>query len=72
MCLCGYVYLSTGALKSQKEVLSPLELELLAFVGHWMWVLGTELRSSAKAVIAFKYWTISPAALIFVLILQNF
>jgi hypothetical protein len=35
---------------SQKMVLDFLELELQVVVSHPEWVLGTELRSSARAV----------------------
>jgi hypothetical protein len=46
---CVYIYhMHTVALRDQGES-DPLEPELLLFVSCLMWVLGTELRSPAKA-----------------------
>lgn len=46
MSICDYVYIAAGgACRVQKRALDPLGLELLAVVGHHMWVLGTELGS---------------------------
>ena len=36
-------------------------LELQAVVSYMMWMLGTELRSSRRAVHALKLWAVSPA-----------
>lgn len=46
-CAC---HLCMGAFRDQERVLGPLEMELCVIVGQAMWVLGTELRSSARAV----------------------
>lgn len=45
----GYVFMNVGARRSQKRFSDPLELELLVAVSCLTWVLGLELRSSAKA-----------------------
>lgn len=47
---CGYVYMYAGADKAQKKISDPLEQELQSVMCLLMWVLGTELRSSAEAV----------------------
>ena len=54
---CVYVCVSLCApdtLSDQKKVLDSLELEL-QMVLSTMWVLGTELRSSTRAVSALNY-----------------
>lgn len=48
--MCGYVYVRAGAHRDWAQWIS-VELKLQAVVKP-MWVLGTELRSSAKAVCA--------------------
>lgn len=40
--------ISTGACRAQKRLLNTLELQLWTAVSCPMWVLGTELSSSAK------------------------
>lgn len=45
-CLCGFVDVCVKACRSQK-VPDALELELRKTVNCWLWVLATELRSSA-------------------------
>jgi hypothetical protein len=49
------------ACRIQKRMLDPLELELLVVVDHQIWVLGTEHRSSGRAVCAFNCRANSPA-----------
>ena len=48
---------SADALKNT----DPPELELQVVVSCWIWVLGTKLRSSARAASALNHWVISPA-----------
>lgn len=55
--MCGYVYVSAGAHRDRAQWISR-ELKLQAVVKP-MWVLGTELRSSAKAECAPGLWAIS-------------
>jgi len=61
---CQYLYMSTMCVLdtcgSQKRVSDPLELELQMVVSH-MWVPGTELRSSARAVSTSDCWASLPA-----------
>lgn len=59
MPVCGYVYMYAGADKAQKKISDPLEQELQAVMCLLMWVLGTELRSSAEAVCALDFYVIS-------------
>jgi hypothetical protein len=55
LCVDVHVYVplhargNAGALRIQKRPWAPLELESQAVVSHCMWVLGTELRFSARA-----------------------
>lgn len=42
----------------QKRPWDPLELELLLFVSHWTWVLGTELMSP-RAASTLNHWATS-------------
>lgn len=59
--MCIYVYLCwdmctwTQCIWRQKEALDPLVV-----VNYPTWVLGNELRSSARVVCTIKPWTISP------------
>lgn len=52
MCVFVQVHVSTGALTVRKRPLALLELELQAIENHLSWVLGTELRSFARAICA--------------------
>lgn len=45
-----FIFLRVGVLRNQKKVFDPLWLELHVVVGTLKWVLGTELRSCARAV----------------------
>lgn len=47
--VCGVTH------RSQKRVSVHLELELQAVVRYLMWMLGIELRSSARAIHALSY-----------------
>lgn len=47
VCMCT---LSADVYGAEKRASHPLELELQAVVITLLWVLGTELRSSAKAI----------------------
>lgn len=50
--VCIYMWVCTcecSAYRSQREVCDFLELELQAVVSCYMWVLGTDLGSSARA-----------------------
>ena len=51
------------AFRDQKKskALNPLELELHRWLGATMWVLGLELRSSARGTSVLSCGTISPA-----------
>ena len=46
--------------RGQKRVSDLLELELQAVVNSPLWVLGTELWSSARAANVLDLWVISP------------
>ena len=48
-------------LKRPGEALDLLELELQSAVSHLMWGLGTELKSSGRAVCTLNSGAISPA-----------
>ena len=50
----GYVHVSAGALRGQKRVSIPLELEFQKVMSHSTPELGTELWSSARAASAFN------------------
>jgi hypothetical protein len=56
MCMClfveGYVHMSTTSAHRGQRCWVPLEPELQVAVNCLMWVLGTELRSSARAMLA--------------------
>lgn len=49
MCVCVFAYVHVGAHRSEKKVLGPLELELQVALSYVLWVLRTELGSSARA-----------------------
>lgn len=49
--MCGYMQESADTCGSQKRVLDPPKLVLEVVVNHPVWVLGNELRSSARAAI---------------------
>lgn len=59
-CVCGYVNI-TPVLRVQKDMSDASALGLQAVVSCPMWLLGTQLRSSVRAVSAFNCWVISPA-----------
>lgn len=48
--LCMCMHMSACAFGVQKRVLESLELEIQAIMNCLTWVLGTELRTSARAV----------------------
>lgn len=50
--ICVYVHEHTGACRDQKEATDSLKLELWVIVNLLMWVLGTELCSSASLLTA--------------------
>lgn len=66
MCVCGSVHRNTGTVGGQKRASDPLELKLWAVVSCPALVLGTELRSSAKAVCALGGWALFPALFLIV------
>jgi hypothetical protein len=47
--------MSIWAPKGQKMVSDPLDLELLVVLSHPVWMLGTELRFSERAVFSFNF-----------------
>lgn len=53
--MSGYVHVSAIAHGSQMRVRDHLELELQADVKLLMWMLGTNLRYSARVVCAFTH-----------------
>jgi len=57
MCIHVYLYVrvSAGALRGGNRGPDLLEPELQEIMNHLMWVLGTELRSSARAEHALKH-----------------
>jgi len=57
LCLCG-------AHKGQKRASDLLELELQVVVGCLMWVLGTELRSFARAANTLNCRAVSPGSVV--------
>lgn len=51
MYMCDYLCIcECRCLRGQKRACDPLELELQAIVSCLTWVLGTELRPSARAL----------------------
>lgn len=53
MCVCLHVYVYVFADGSRgQRVSDPLEMEFQEVMSLLVWVLGTELRSSARAVSA--------------------
>lgn len=52
MCVsvCRYDHISAGACGVQKKLFYPLELQLKAVVSYLTWMLGTKLRSFARAI----------------------
>lgn len=61
-CIYTYVYIYAGAPGSQKKVSDPSELEMQVALSYMTWVLGTKLRSSARATNVLNYSAIFPAA----------
>lgn len=45
-----YAFMNTSSYRGQKRALDFVELELQAVRSCQTWVLGTELRSSARAI----------------------
>jgi hypothetical protein len=62
MCLYGLVNASEGAHRSQKRVSDNLQVELQVVVSHLLWILGTKLRSSRRAMCILNSWAICPAS----------
>lgn len=62
MCICMSVYHTCVqvASRGQKRTLDPREVGLQMGVSSWMWVLGTELRFSARAANVLYLWVIFP------------
>lgn len=61
-CKCMYAQLvHEDTHGDQRRVSDPREMKLQAVVNFLMWILGTELWSSARATRDFHHWTISPA-----------
>ena len=50
--------MGAGACRDQKRTSDPRELELQAVVSHSVWMLGTELRSSARAMCTLNLWAL--------------
>jgi hypothetical protein len=51
MYLCGVCVCMCACIGGdQKRALNPLALEFQVVVSHLMWILGTELRSSARTM----------------------
>ena len=56
MCACVYEHVNAAVHRSQRpEASDPLELKLQLAVSCQMWVLGTELRPSARAASALNH-----------------
>lgn len=50
MCMCEHVcYLCIGAIRDQKRVLDPPDLELQEDISHLVWIMATKLVSSGRA-----------------------
>jgi hypothetical protein len=66
----------SGALGGQKRASDPLELELQAVVSCLVWVMGSELRPSGRAVSDLNHWVVTPDFLYFlveiILFLQGY
>lgn len=61
---CGHVHVSAGLWRSKKgaaRTSDPLQLEWHVVVSCLLWVLGTELESFIRAVLASNRWAVSPA-----------
>lgn len=55
--MCIYVYIGlcmSARVHGGKRVLTPSELELQAVASHLVWMLGTELRSSASSMYSYQ------------------
>lgn len=53
--------MSPGVHRGQKRELGPLEMELQVLVRLQVWVLGSNVRPSARALCTFNQRGISPA-----------
>lgn len=51
MCMCMYVHVSTGAFRGQRHQMLQ-ELDTQVVVSIWIWLLGIEFGSSARAICA--------------------
>lgn len=48
--MCEHVcYLCIGAIRDQKRVLDPPDLELQEDISHLVWIMATKLVSSGRA-----------------------
>lgn len=70
LCLYWSVYVN-ARVHGGKRVLTPLELELQAVAGHLVWMLGTELRSSASSMYSYQLSDLS-SSLSFYFLYQGF
>lgn len=66
--VCMYAHTHTQmSTKARRGYHIPLELELQAFVSHWIWEEGTELLSSARTASTFNHGAICPVLYVYVL-----
>lgn len=49
------VYMSTDAIQAQKEVSDLLDLKIQVAVSQQIWIPGSELRTSGRAVYALNH-----------------
>lgn len=68
VCVCVHVHIymqmCVQVSQSTEDGFSSLELELKVVVNYWMWVMISELRTSARARHSFNHRTKSPAPMV--------
>lgn len=69
MSVCVWVCAQCRCCRDQKRVLDPIELELQTVRSCPMWVRGSELKSSGRAICALNHWDTFPAL---ILLVSNF
>lgn len=55
-------------LQGRKRTSDPLELESQVVVSYLIWMLGSELKSSERAVNIHNHWTISPVSSVYLFV----
>lgn len=57
-----YVHVNAGSWRGQKGVSDPLEQKIQVVVGCQTWLLGTDVRSSGRAVLGRNHWAAFPVS----------